>query len=264
MNQGVSDSRGRVTGVIHKIFVKEENETGEGICKWVEGCHDVFKNETTQENEQEQGEDLAQLIIVGGDDLQERKRMLVKDADALIVLPGGTGTFDELWEMACSKQIGFIDMPIVCVNIDGYYDPFVQMLKRAHEDDFLYKHPNDILLFETTSEKAVQRVEQQVLLAKKNKRERHGDDNDDGTCSQSEEDDHVKKRERMPLKRKPSMLNRMMSVFNIPSNTMLDVDGQEENEEEKEDYVGFSELLLPAMTFVIGISLGLLSQSKKG
>ena len=55
----------------------------------------------------------------------------------------------KLWEMACAKQMGLIDYPIVCVNIDGYYDPFYSMLQRAYKDQFLYKHPDDILQFES-------------------------------------------------------------------------------------------------------------------
>ena len=64
--------------------------------------------------------------------------------------------------MACSKQIGIINIPIVCINIDGYYDPFRSILQRAHEDEFLYKHPNDILHFEPTSAKALEWIEKKL------------------------------------------------------------------------------------------------------
>jgi hypothetical protein len=43
-------------------------------------------------------------------------------------------------------------MPIVCVNVDGYYDSFKDILERAHADELLYKHPRDILHFEETPE----------------------------------------------------------------------------------------------------------------
>ena len=58
----------------------------------------------------------------------------------------------KLWEMACARHIGFHSIPIVCINVDGYYDPFRAMLTRAHDDMLLYKHPNDILHFEETPE----------------------------------------------------------------------------------------------------------------
>lgn len=50
-------------------------------------------------------------------------------------------------------------MPIVCVNIDGYYDNFLTILERAHKEEMLYKHPSEIVHFETTPEAAVRWVE---------------------------------------------------------------------------------------------------------
>ena len=58
----------------------------------------------------------------------------------------------QLWEMACARHIGFHSIPIVCINVDGYYDPFRAMLSRAHADQLLYKDPFDILHFEETPE----------------------------------------------------------------------------------------------------------------
>ena len=58
----------------------------------------------------------------------------------------------QLWEMACARHIGFHSIPIVCVNVDGYYNNFMQILSRAHEDELLYKHPKDIVHFEETPE----------------------------------------------------------------------------------------------------------------
>lgn len=180
MNQGVLDAHGTVVGVIHEIFV-DKSKGGQ----WLEGCHDVFRREKDEHTE---------LIIVGGNDLQERKRMLVKDADALVVLPGGTGTFDELWEMACARQIGFVNMPIVCVNVDGFYDPFLEMLERAYQDEFLYKHPSEILHFENTSKDAIHYIEKYL----------------------AGEYPHGKEWKKKPIKRKPSMIQRMMSTYNLP------------------------------------------------
>ena len=91
-----------------------------------------------------------EILLATGNDLQERKRLLVRDADALVVLPGGPGTWDELWEMACARHVGFHSMPIVCVNVDGYYDNFRVILDRAHEEELLYKHPREIVHFEET------------------------------------------------------------------------------------------------------------------
>ena len=140
-------------------------------------------------------------------------------------------TFDELWEMACGKQIGFVKIPVVCVNVDGYYDSFKEMLARAHEDNFLYKLPTDILHFEDTSEKAIEYIEE-VL-----------------TFSQDAIETNSMK---SILERKPSLLERMMSAYdNFPS--------FDYTADEYDDDRAFSRLvnLIPyAVTFVAGMAMG--------
>mmetsp|Transcript_28236 Transcript_28236/g.67967 ORF Transcript_28236/g.67967 Transcript_28236/m.67967 type:complete len:193 (-) Transcript_28236:516-1094(-) len=133
MNRGASDGNGHIVGVIHEKFVVDGSD-------WFEGAHSVFRDGKNE------------IVVASGNDLQERKRLLVDGADALVVLPGGPGTWDELWEMACARHIGFHAMPIVCINVDGYYDTFKAILQRAHEDELLYKHPRDIVHFEDTPE----------------------------------------------------------------------------------------------------------------
>ena len=135
--------------------------------------------------------------------------------------------------MACSKQIGIINIPIVCVNIDGYYDPFRSILQRAHEDEFLYKHPNDILHFETTSAKALEWIEKKL----------------DGMIDEDEE-----KKKKVVLTRQKSLLQRMMSTFNLPSNALHLVSESEDYSESTSD-VGMKYLLV----FTIGLSFGLAS-----
>jgi predicted Rossmann-fold nucleotide-binding protein len=77
MNQGASDHSGKIVGVIHEMFVVDGSD-------WLEGSHSVF------------AENKRQLLVARGNDLQERKRLLVEGADALVVLPGGPGTWDEV------------------------------------------------------------------------------------------------------------------------------------------------------------------------
>lgn len=142
LNEGASDAGGNIVGVIHEMFAVD------GF-----GPHSVFK-EGQYSN--------STLIMAGGDDLQERKKLLVEEADAIVVLPGGPGTWDELWEMACSKNIGIAKLPIVCVNVDGYYDSFKVMLERAFTDKLIRDEPDSLVHFEPTSEKAVLWLEEQM------------------------------------------------------------------------------------------------------
>jgi len=48
-------------------------------------------------------------------------------------------------------SLGFKDIPIVCVNVDGYYDPFQLMLKRSFADKITYKPPNEYLSMQPTA-----------------------------------------------------------------------------------------------------------------
>ena len=183
------------------------------------------------------------ILIAKGNDLQERKKLLVKDADALIVLPGGPGTWDELWEMACARHIGFHSMPIVCVNVDGYYDTFKAILKRAHEDQLLYKDPHEIVHFEETPEAAINWVEKYCA----NPNNLH------------EKQQKVIKRRTSMLKRLQSNVGRMQSFFGD------DLMGDDTETESQLDESGGirSSWHYHLLVFSAGLSLGLLVASKR-
>ena len=69
--------------------------------------------------------------------MQERKHLLVTKSDGFIVMPGGPGTFDELFETLSLRQLGIHNKPIAVFNIDGYFDPLGQMLKNAYDGKFM-------------------------------------------------------------------------------------------------------------------------------
>ena len=57
------------------------------------------------------------------DDMHQRKRWMIEDVDAVVALPGGSGTFEELLEAITWKRLGLYVNPIVIVNVRGFYDP---------------------------------------------------------------------------------------------------------------------------------------------
>ena len=71
--------------------------------------------------------------------------------------------------MVCAKNLAFNDMPIVCVNVNGYYEPFRAMLERAYSDELLRNKPETILHFEPTSLDAVKWVEMIAMEKKEEK-----------------------------------------------------------------------------------------------
>ena len=68
--------------------------------------------------------------------------------------------------MACARNIGLSNLPIVVVNVDGYYEPFKQMLDRAYIDELIKLKPEQIVHFVPTAEDAVKWLEGQGGKAK--------------------------------------------------------------------------------------------------
>jgi uncharacterized protein (TIGR00730 family) len=69
-------------------------------------------------------------------DMFERKQQMVDRADAFVILPGGLGTLDELLDVITLRQLGYHDKPIVLVNLDRYWDPFIALVDQIVAHNF--------------------------------------------------------------------------------------------------------------------------------
>ncbi len=69
--------------------------------------------------------------------MHERKEKMAFMADAVVALPGGCGTMEELLEAITWKQLGLYVHPIVIVNINHYFDPLLTMLEKAVKENFM-------------------------------------------------------------------------------------------------------------------------------
>ncbi|MDY3266003.1 MAG: TIGR00730 family Rossman fold protein [Phocaeicola sp.] len=69
--------------------------------------------------------------------MHERKSLMAEMSDASIALPGGCGTLEELLEVITWKQLGLYLKPIVILNINGYFNPLLEMLNKAIEENFM-------------------------------------------------------------------------------------------------------------------------------
>ncbi len=78
------------------------------------------------------------------EDMHARKRKLVAGADAVVALPGGSGTLEELFEVVTMKRLGLFTHPIVLLNMRGYYDPLLQQLASAIEEGFMHARHADM------------------------------------------------------------------------------------------------------------------------
>ena len=99
---------------------------------------------------------LTQIIETA--DMESRKQTINDMTDAAIVLPGGCGTLDELFEIMTLKQLGVYLKPIVILNIDGYYDHLLRHLQHSMEENFMRKEHKDIWRVAQTPEEAVELV----------------------------------------------------------------------------------------------------------
>ncbi len=107
VTDGALDAGGQVTGVIPKFMV----DNG-----W---CYDRLED-----------------VIVTAD-MHQRKHMMSEMADAVIAMPGGVGTFEELLETLTWRQLGIVKTPVIILNTLGYYDPLLAMLHHAIDEGFM-------------------------------------------------------------------------------------------------------------------------------
>jgi uncharacterized protein (TIGR00730 family) len=70
-------------------------------------------------------------------DMHERKRTMLELSQAVVALPGGCGTWEELLEALAWKRLGLWNGPIVILNQDGFYDPLIELLERAIRERFM-------------------------------------------------------------------------------------------------------------------------------
>ncbi|MCD8166365.1 MAG: TIGR00730 family Rossman fold protein [Bacteroides sp.] len=99
---------------------------------------------------------LTELIEVP--DMHTRKKTMAQLSDAVIALPGGCGTLEELLEVITWKQLGLYLNPVVILNTHGFYDPLLAMLEKAIGENFMRAEHGDIWKVAATPEEAVKLI----------------------------------------------------------------------------------------------------------
>lgn len=69
--------------------------------------------------------------------MHERKKLMAELADAFVALPGGIGTFEELFEVWTWRHLGYHDQPIGLLNIEGFYDPLLTFMTHTERAGFV-------------------------------------------------------------------------------------------------------------------------------
>lgn len=102
---------------------------------------------------EQQHEGITELHVVK--DMHVRKKMMYELCDAAIVLPGGHGTLDELFEMLTWNTLNIHNKKIILLNSAGYYEYLVKHVEQMSEEGFLYENWRDRLLIASTVEEAI-------------------------------------------------------------------------------------------------------------
>ncbi len=94
--------------------------------------------------------------LVQTETMHERKQLMAEMSDGVIALPGGCGTLEELLEIITWKQLGLYVKPIVILNINGYFNPLLEMLQNAIEENFMRTEHQAIWKVATTPQEAIE------------------------------------------------------------------------------------------------------------
>lgn len=78
--------------------------------------------------------DLTRFIVT--ETMHERKKVMVMNADAIVVMPGGAGSLDEFFEVLTWRQLGLHDKPILLMNVNGYWDKLQELLDHVVGNGF--------------------------------------------------------------------------------------------------------------------------------
>lgn len=99
---------------------------------------------------------LTELVEV--DSMHERKQRMADLSNAVIALPGGCGTLEELLEIITWKQLGLYLNPIIILNVNGFFDPLLEMLERAIDENFMRRQHGDIWKVANTPKEALELI----------------------------------------------------------------------------------------------------------
>lgn len=99
---------------------------------------------------------LSQLIIT--DSMHQRKSKMAELSDGFIALPGGFGTFEELFEIITWAQLGFHNKPCGMLNILGYFNHLLAFIDTAVQEGFIRNDHKELILVEQEAELLVEKM----------------------------------------------------------------------------------------------------------
>ncbi len=107
--------------------------------------------------------DCTELHIV--ESMHDRKHLMAQRADAFLALPGGIGTFEELFEVWTWRQLGYHDKPLGLLDVDGYYQPLLQFLQVSVRQGFMSDWQMDLVKVDSDASRLLRSLVQGAGLA---------------------------------------------------------------------------------------------------
>jgi uncharacterized protein (TIGR00730 family) len=99
---------------------------------------------------------LTRLFVVK--DMHERKAMMAQLADGFVAMPGGMGTFEELFEMLTWSQLGIHAKPVAVFNVAGFYDQLVAFMGHVQEEGFIRPQHAGLMMVESDPDALIKRL----------------------------------------------------------------------------------------------------------
>ncbi|HBH24011.1 MAG TPA: TIGR00730 family Rossman fold protein [Cytophagales bacterium] len=106
-------------------------------------------------------DDISNLIIVNT--MHERKHQMAAMSNGFIAMPGGIGTLEELFEIFTWSQLQLVRHPLGLLNVNGYYDPLLNMLQHMYEEGFLNERTMSLLTHDADPEALLDKMAKQKL-----------------------------------------------------------------------------------------------------
>ena len=103
-----------------------------------------------------QHQGLTELIVT--ETMHDRKKILFEKADVAIILPGGMGTMDELFEMLTWNNLNIHQKKVIVLNWEGYYSPLIAMMEHMHNEGFMYDDWRDRITVAKDAEAVMQTI----------------------------------------------------------------------------------------------------------
>ena len=140
MSEGVMEAGGRITGVFPKGFKGRKVYARDGF--------DVRQT----------GEGYGNYTYLETDTFDDRIRKMEQLADLCIILPGSYGTMHELFSFFEGNELDRFNKPVAILNLDGYYDPLLELIRNMTDAAFTGREDLDLFLVAGSPEELLEKI----------------------------------------------------------------------------------------------------------